>query len=117
MSAGTALWRQTETETQESSSRERSQAFSGHALWYLLLYSIFILAGTAVIASRRHLWWDEIQTMLIATLPNMKAIWNALLSGADWQSPAVFLPLHWLSNVFGASPLAGRLRSRRLQAR
>jgi hypothetical protein len=109
MSAGTALWRQTELETRERSSSERAQPFSGHALWYLLLYSIFILAGTAVIASRRHLWWDEIQTMLVATLPNMKAIWNALLSGADWQSPAVFLPLHWLSNVFGASPLVGRL--------
>ena len=26
------------------------------------------------IASRRHLWWDEIQTMLIATLPTVLAI-------------------------------------------
>jgi hypothetical protein len=47
--------------------------------------------------------------MLIATLPNMKAIWNALLAGADWQSPAVFLPLHFLTHAFGATPLVGRL--------
>src|SRR6476646_10301210 len=104
MSAGTALW----TET-DHSSRERSQLFGGRAFWYLLLYSIFILSATAIIASRRHLWWDEIQTMLIATLPDMKAIWKALLSGADWQSPAVFLPLHFLTQVFGASPLVGGL--------
>jgi hypothetical protein len=104
MSAGTALW----TET-DRNSPERSQLFGGQAFWYLLLYSIFILSATAIIASRRHLWWDEIQTMLIATLPDMKAIWKALLSGADWQSPAVFLPLHFLTQVFGASPLVGRL--------
>jgi len=109
VSAGTTLWRETALESRDVSSRERAQVFGGHAFWYLLLYSIFILSATAVIASRRHLWWDEIQTMLIATLPDMKAIWNALLSGADWQSPAVFVPLHFLTQMFGASPLVGRL--------
>lgn len=109
MSAGTTLWKEPGLETRDLSPSERSRPFGGVVLWYLLLYSIFILSTTAVIASRRHLWWDEIQTMLIATLPNMKAIWNALLAGADWQSPAVFVPLHFLTHAFGATPLVGRL--------
>jgi hypothetical protein len=31
------------------------------------------------------------------------------LSGADWQSPAIFLPLHYLCEFFGASALVGRV--------
>ena len=97
-----------ETEKVIDSSR-RTPPFTAQAVAGLLIYSVFLLTATAIIASRRHLWWDEIQTMLVATLPSMKAIWNALLLGADWQSPGIFLPLHYLFEIFGPSTLVGRL--------
>jgi hypothetical protein len=109
MSAGTTSWRGAELETRAGDSVRKTAPFNSRAVGGLLLYSVVVLAATAMIASRRHLWWDEIQTMLVATLPSMKAIWSALLGGADWQSPGVFLPLHYLYQFFGASELVGRL--------
>lgn len=109
MSAGTISGKVAERESTVRDSRKLPSPFGANSLWVLLVYSIFLVATTVMIASRRHLWWDEIQTMLIASLPSLKAMWSAMLAGADWQSPGVFLPLHYLCQFFGASALVGRL--------
>ncbi len=84
------------------------QLFGGYRFWCLLIYSIFILLVTGSIAARRHLWWDEICAFYVATQPNVGAIWHALSSGIDWQTPTYYLPLHYLCLWFGASPFVMR---------
>ncbi len=84
------------------------QLFGGYRLWCLLIYSLLILLVTGAIAVKRHLWWDEIVVYYIATLPNPKAIWHALLSGADWQTPTYYFVVHYLCAWFGPSPLVLR---------
>ena len=84
------------------------QLFGGYRLWCLVIYSVLILLVTGAIAVKRHLWWDEIVVYYIATLPNPNAMWDALLSGADWQTPTYYFILHYLSAWFGPSPLVLR---------
>ncbi len=82
----------------------------GPASWWLLaLYSIFLLAATGYIAAHRHLWFDEIDTFFIATLPNLKAIWNVLLLATDGQPIGFYVPVHLSYLLFGSSELALRL--------
>ena len=82
--------------------------FGGYRFWCLLIYSISILLITSIVASRRHLWWDEICAYYVATLPNLGAIWHALSSGIDWQTPTYYVPLHYLCAWFGPSPFVMR---------
>ena len=85
------------------------QLFGGYRFWCLLIYSIFILLITGNIASHKHLWWDEICAFYVATLPNVGAMWHALSSGIDWQTPTYYLPLHYLCVWLGPSPFVMRL--------
>ena len=81
------------------------------AWWYLALalYSFFLLASTCYIASHRHLWFDEIDTFFIGTLPSLKAIWHTLLLGTDGQPLGFYFPVHLSYLLFGSSELSLRL--------
>ena len=87
----------------EASPLRLRQIFGGRYLWLLLLYSVLLLSITGIIAARRHLWWDEIEVYYVVILPNLKAVWHALLSGVDLQPPTYYLPLYYLVKWFGAS--------------
>lgn len=83
-----------------------------HTSWWriaLAVYSLFLLAGTAYIAAHRHLWFDEIDTFFIATLPTFKKIWSVLLLGTDGQPLGFYIPVHLSYLLFGASELSLRL--------
>jgi Dolichyl-phosphate-mannose-protein mannosyltransferase len=98
---------QSETKA-ETSGTFRPQA--RRASWWLLsLYSIFLLATTSRIATRRHLWFDEIDTFFLARLPSLRAIWDALLLGTDGQPLGFYIPVHLSHLFFGASELSTRL--------
>jgi hypothetical protein len=77
--------------------------------WLLALYSASLLASTSFIAAHRHLWFDEIDTSFIAALPNLNAIWNALLLAADGQPVGFYVPVHLASLLFGPSEVSLRL--------
>ena len=80
-------------------------------LWVILPYSASLIAMTGYIATRRHLWFDEILTYYVATLPNAKAIWHALVLALDGQPPVFYLPAHYASRIFGNSEFVLRLPS------
>jgi Dolichyl-phosphate-mannose-protein mannosyltransferase len=78
--------------------------------WLLLaLYSVFLLTTTTYIAAHRHLWFDEIDTFFVGTLPNLRAIWNNLLLATDGQPIGFYVPTHLSYLLFGSSSLAIRL--------
>ena len=97
-------------ETSRTLQRRAWRASRWQASWWLLaLYSIFLLAATSYIARHRHLWFDEIDTLFIGTLPNLKAIWNVLLLGTDGQPIGFYVPVHLSYLLFGASEFSARL--------
>jgi hypothetical protein len=84
------------------------QILGGRYFWWLLLYSVLLLAITGTIAIQRHLWWDEIEVYYVVTLPSLREVWRTLFSGVDWQPPTYYLPLYYLCKWFGASSLVLR---------
>jgi len=96
-------------ESQQETTRTHPHR-AGQATWWLLaLYSAFLLAATSYVAAHRHLWFDEIDTFFIGTLPSLKAIWNILLLGTDGQPIGFYIPVHLSYLLFGSSELALRL--------
>jgi hypothetical protein len=94
---------------EKNEQRTLQRLLGGYRFWCLLLYSISILLITSIIASRKHLWWDEIGAFYVATSPSIGAMWRALSSGIDWQTPTYYLPLHYLCMWFGPSEIVMRL--------
>ena len=93
---------------EKNEQRTLQRLFGGYRFWCLLIYSISILLITSIIASRKHLWWDEICAFYVATSPNIEAMWHALSSGIDWQTPTYYFPLHYLCVWFGPSEFVMR---------
>ncbi len=87
-----------------------AQAPGRKVAWLLLtIYSVFLLLTTTYIAVYRHLWFDEVDTSFIGTLPSLHAIWNNLLLGTDGQPIGFYVPVHLFYVLFGSSSLAIRL--------
>jgi hypothetical protein len=59
-------------------------------LWLLCGVSILYLVVTCLSASRKLMWFDELFTYYIATLPQVADIWSALLAGEP-NPPLLYL--------------------------
>jgi hypothetical protein len=88
--------------------RHRSAAGSFIAAAIL---AAFYFATSIYIASHRVFWFDELFTMHIARLPDIKAIWTALGHGADSLPPAYYMVVRLFGDLFGNSEVAARLPS------
>jgi hypothetical protein len=71
-------------------------------------FSIVYLPVTVLLASRKHLWNDELFTYYIAQLAGFSQIWEALLTAAD-QNPPLF---YWLTHVSMKAPVGSLLAIR-----
>jgi hypothetical protein len=77
----------------------------------LTLYSASLLAVLGLIAARRYFWYDELFTLLIASLPSDSAIWEALVHGAENQPPLNFWFVHGALPASKTLELSARLPS------
>ena len=71
-------------------------------------FSIVYLPVTVLLASRKHLWNDELFTYYIAQLAGFSQIWESLLTAAD-QNPPLF---YWLTHVSMKAPVGSLLAIR-----
>ncbi len=71
----------------------------------------FYFATSIYISSHRLFWFDELFTIHIARLPDIKTIWTALGHGADSLPPTYYMLVRWFGNLFGNSEVAARLPS------
>jgi hypothetical protein len=78
-------------------------------LWVLCGFTLFYLASTWVLASRKLLWNDELFTFHMARLPDVSELWSALLTGADQIPPLFYLITRASFSLFGVNHLAIRL--------
>ena len=71
----------------------------------------FYFATSIYISSQRLFWFDELFTIHIARLPDIKTIWTALGHGADSLPPTYYMLVRWFGDLFGNSEVAARLPS------
>src|SRR5262249_55484211 len=75
----------------------------------LLTYIVMLLAGALMVAVRRPLWFDELFSYYIATLPRFSDVWSLLLSGQEPNPPAFYAIERFSLGVFGVNNVALRL--------
>ena len=64
---------------------------------------------TALLASRKLMWNDELYTYYVAILPSMRDVWAALESGGEQTPPFFYLTTRASFDIFGVNNLAIRL--------
>ena len=71
---------------------------------------LYVLVREVAAALTRPIWCDEVLTMLVASQPNVRAMWNALSRGVDSHPPLFYLiekaALHIVHNGHIARALA-----------
>jgi Dolichyl-phosphate-mannose-protein mannosyltransferase len=75
------------------------------------ILAAFYLATSIYIASHRVFWFDELFTIHIARLPDVRTIWTALSHGADSLPPTYYMLVRVFGDLFGNSEVAARLPS------
>lgn len=77
--------------------------------WALCGISLLYLAWTAVLASRKLMWNDELYTYYIAMLPNVADIWRAVMTGAEQIPPTFHLLTRGVLKLVGIGPISIRM--------
>jgi 4-amino-4-deoxy-L-arabinose transferase-like glycosyltransferase len=85
-----------------------SASLESRRLFWLLLFSFCYFLRVLPVAIR-PLWYDELLTYNVATLPSVAQVWPKLVEGAD-LNPPLFHWITWLSmSLLGPSEFALRL--------
>lgn len=80
-----------------------------YRLAVLALWSICVAIPTAMRASAKPLWHDEIYTVQLARLPSISAQWAALRDGVDFAPPLNGFVTRAVRHSVGLGPVAVRL--------
>ena len=76
---------------------------------FLAAFSILYLAVTALLASQKLLWNDELYTLYISRLSTISDVWSALSTGAEQLPPFFYVITRASLALFGAHELSVRL--------
>jgi hypothetical protein len=79
----------------------RSRLFLGLSIGVILLITLA--------HAKRRFWFDELHTFYISQLPTFADTWQAVLSGLDFNPPAIYLLTRLSHRFLGISPTATRL--------
>jgi hypothetical protein len=77
--------------------------------WLLIGSSVALYLLTTLARAMRLFWFDEIHTYFISRLPTLRDVWGALLSGVDFNPPAIYLLTRFSQSVLGDSTTATRM--------
>ena len=85
------------------------QALTEHQLLVVTAFSILYFGAVAFQAARRLFWYDELFTVYICKLPDLRAIWAALKGGADLNPPGFYVLTRITQSIVGPGHLGTRL--------
>src|SRR5277367_3447932 len=57
----------------------------------IALFSVLYFADIFLKASRKCFWFDELFTVYLCRLPDFKSTWTAVVHGADFNPPMLYL--------------------------
>ncbi len=90
-----------------------SSLLSPDGPWLPLLcvgvFSLLYFAATAIRASEKPFWFDELCSLYIVRLPTFADSWRAVLHGADFNPPLFYLIQRADRALFGDGLIAARL--------
>ena len=75
----------------------------------IALVSAVYFADIFLKASRKCFWLDELFTTYLCRLPSFKSTWAAVLNGADFNPPLLYLLTRGTQRLFGEGLIATRL--------
>jgi hypothetical protein len=86
-----------------------SQKLNRNAILCSLLVSAVYFAEIFLRATQKCFWFDELFTTYLCRLPTFKGTWTAVLHGADFNPPMLYLLTRGAHGVLGEGLIATRL--------
>jgi hypothetical protein len=86
-----------------------SERIEAGKYFYLYCFLMLFLTVSALRASSRAFWYDELFTYYVSHFPSMGAVWNGLKHGADLNPPLLYVATRTAFRLFGDGPVATRL--------
>lgn len=77
-------------------------------LLFLVLFSAVYFAATCYRASRKLFWFDEIFTVYLSNLPDLRSLWQALSHGVDFNPPLLYIFTRFSEGLLGHGHLGAR---------
>ena len=74
-----------------------------------VIVSLLYFGDLFLKASRKCFWYDELFTVYLCRLPDFKHTWAAVMQGADYNPPVLYLFTRGAERVFGEGLIATRL--------
>lgn len=99
----------TTSEKYEALARSTTEWFENHRRMVLIVFSIGYWVVACIYAHHKLIWFDELHTYQLASLPRIVDIWGALLEGNDVQPPGYFVLAHISQSIFGNGHLGLRI--------
>jgi hypothetical protein len=75
----------------------------------LVLLSIGYLSDVFIRASRKLFWFDEIFTLYISRLPDLRSLWHVLMAGFEFNPPLLYIATGFSTSLLGESLLSARI--------
>jgi hypothetical protein len=75
----------------------------------LALLSIGYFYDAYVRASRKLFWFDEIFTLYISRLPDLRSLWHVLMAGFEFNPPLLYILTGFSNRLLGENPVSARL--------
>jgi len=91
------------------SANRLAEEINRHSYVVLGLFSCGYFAATCFRASRKLFWFDELFTVYISRLSDLKSVWKALLHGADSKPPLLYVFTQFWQHLLGEGPMVTRL--------
>jgi len=89
--------------------RFSSHKLDRNAILGIFLVSAVYFADIFVKARQKCFWFDELFTTYLCRLPTFKGTWTAVLHGADFNPPMLYLLTRGAHGLFGEGLIATRL--------
>ena len=86
-----------------------SEILDRHKPIVLAVFSIAFFVLTVYRASRKLFWLDELFTVYLSRLPDVKSVWQAVTHGVDFNPPLFYLITRVSERVLGEGQIATRL--------
>jgi hypothetical protein len=93
----------------DSVANRLSETLQRHKGAILAVFSIAYFALTFYRASRKLFWLDELFTLHLSRLPDLKSVWRALMNGTDFNPPLFYLLTHFSQHILGEGHIGTRL--------
>src|ERR1700756_5951227 len=77
----------------------------------VVVFAAFFFGYAVLFASGRYFWVDEISTVINASAPDVKALWDSPKHIPDFQTAAFYLLMRVNSALFGNGLVATRIPS------